>query len=136
MTSQIFSEKNLVNRKAFKMKQKAFFIIFKGLSLKQIKIFFFKGESPALSVMEGIAQKRQIVYSTVISELFLIPQTICSQRYWLSHIPSNHNFYYFTEVYSTVTLNHCKRKEVHQTRNIDFRTKLIIYQNRYGNRVF
>ena len=136
MTSQIFSEKNLVNRKAFKMKQKTFFIIFKGLSLKQIKIFFLKGESPALSVMEGIAQKRQIVYSTVISDLFLIPQTICSQRYWLSHIPSNHNFYYFAKVSSTVTLNHCKRKEVHQTRNIDFRTKLIIYQNRYGNRVF
>ena len=31
------------------MKQKAFFIIFKGLSLKQIKrFFFFEGECPTL----------------------------------------------------------------------------------------
>ena len=31
---------------AFKMKQIAFFIISKGLSLKQIKAFFLEGESP------------------------------------------------------------------------------------------
>ena len=33
---------------AFKMKEKTFFIIFKGLSLKQIKQFFLEGESPTL----------------------------------------------------------------------------------------
>ena len=32
-------------KKAFKMKFKAFFIIFKGLSLKQIKQFFGRSES-------------------------------------------------------------------------------------------
>ena len=38
--------KYLENEKSFKMKQKAFFIIFKGLSLKQIKQFYFsEGES-------------------------------------------------------------------------------------------
>ena len=31
------------------MKGKAFFIIFEGLSLKQIKIFFLEGESPTLT---------------------------------------------------------------------------------------
>ena len=30
------------------MKSKAFFIIFEGLSLKQIKNYFSKGESPTL----------------------------------------------------------------------------------------
>ena len=33
--------KYLENKRAFKMKEKAIFIIFKGLSLKQIKIDFF-----------------------------------------------------------------------------------------------
>ena len=33
---------------AFNMKQKAFFIIFKGLSLNQIKPAFLKGQSPTL----------------------------------------------------------------------------------------
>ena len=32
--------------------KKAFFIIFEGISLKQIKIFFLKGESPTLSYYE------------------------------------------------------------------------------------
>ena len=31
------------------MKQKAFFIIFKGLSVKQITQFFLEGESPTLT---------------------------------------------------------------------------------------
>ena len=35
--------------RAFKMKQKAFFTIFKGLSMKQITQFFLEGESPTLS---------------------------------------------------------------------------------------
>ena len=34
--------------RAFKMKQKTFFITFKGLSLKQVKQFFLNGESPTL----------------------------------------------------------------------------------------
>ena len=35
-------------KRAFKMKQKAFFIIFKGLSMKQIAQFVLEGESPTL----------------------------------------------------------------------------------------
>ena len=35
-------------KKPFNMKQKAYFIVFKGLSLKQIKLTFLKGESPVL----------------------------------------------------------------------------------------
>ena len=35
-------------KRAFKMKQKTFFIVFKGLSLKQIKQFFLGTESPTL----------------------------------------------------------------------------------------
>ena len=38
----------LSTRKTFKVKQKAFFIIFKGLSLEQIKWIFLEGESPIL----------------------------------------------------------------------------------------
>ena len=38
----------LRTKKAFKMKQKAFFIIFKALSMKQITVFL-KGESPTLN---------------------------------------------------------------------------------------
>ena len=34
--------------RAFKMKKKAFFIIYEGLSLKQIKQIFLEGESPTL----------------------------------------------------------------------------------------
>ena len=36
-----------------KMKQKAFFIIFEGLSLKQIKQTFLEGESPTLKSEGG-----------------------------------------------------------------------------------
>ena len=35
-------------KRAFKMKQKVFFIILKGLLLKQIKPFFWEGKSPTL----------------------------------------------------------------------------------------
>ena len=35
-------------KKTIKMKQKIFFIIFKRLSLKQIKQFYLEGESPTL----------------------------------------------------------------------------------------
>ena len=35
-------------KRVFKMKYKSFFIIFKGLSLKQIKISFLEGESLTL----------------------------------------------------------------------------------------
>ena len=35
-------------KRSSKMKQKAFFIIFKGLLLKQIKQIFLEGESPTL----------------------------------------------------------------------------------------
>ena len=40
--------KCLENERAFKMKQKAFFTIFEGLSLKKIIKLFFEGESPTL----------------------------------------------------------------------------------------
>ena len=40
-------------KKAFKMKQKAFFITFEGLSLKQIRIFFLEGESSTLTILPG-----------------------------------------------------------------------------------
>ena len=36
----------LRTNRAFKTKQKAFFIIFKGLSLKQVKQIILEGESP------------------------------------------------------------------------------------------
>ena len=36
-------------KRALKMKLKTFFIIFKGLSLKQIKQLFLEGESPVLN---------------------------------------------------------------------------------------
>ena len=41
--------------KAFKMKLKAFFTIFKELSLKQIKIIFGAGESPIFKVIKTIS---------------------------------------------------------------------------------
>ena len=40
--------KYIENEKRFKLKQKAFFIIFKGLSLKQIKQVFLEGKSAIL----------------------------------------------------------------------------------------
>ena len=36
------------------MEQKAFFIIFKGLLLKQIKLILLKGQGPTLSVEEFV----------------------------------------------------------------------------------
>ena len=44
----------LRTQRAFKMKQKAFFTIFKGLSLKQIKQFFLESESPTLSLLKEL----------------------------------------------------------------------------------
>ena len=38
-------------KRAFKLGQKAFFIIFKGLSLKQIKSNFLVGEGPTLKIL-------------------------------------------------------------------------------------
>ena len=35
-------------KRAFKLRQKAFFIIFKGISIKQIKQMFLEGETPTL----------------------------------------------------------------------------------------
>ena len=42
--------KTLRTNRAFKMKQKVFFIIFKGFLLKQITQFFLEGESPTIIV--------------------------------------------------------------------------------------
>ena len=39
----------LEDKKDFKIKKKTFFIIFKGLSLKQIKQIFLEGKSPTLN---------------------------------------------------------------------------------------
>ena len=39
------------------MKQKAFFIIFKGLSIKQITQMFFEGESPRLKELRLTERK-------------------------------------------------------------------------------
>ena len=47
----------LRTKRALKIKQKAFFIIFKGLSVKQIKQFFLEGEN--LTLKEGLAKKPQ-----------------------------------------------------------------------------
>ena len=41
--------KNLENEKSFKLKE-SIFMIFKGLSLKQIKQFFWENESPTLII--------------------------------------------------------------------------------------
>ena len=46
-------------------------------------------------------------------------------------IPNCHSFYYFTDVYKRIAPNYYKRKEVHQSCSIDFRTKLEIYLNKY-----
>ena len=51
-------DKNLIilrMEKAFKIKLKAFFTIFKELSLKQIKIVFGGGESPIFKVIKIIS---------------------------------------------------------------------------------
>ena len=37
-------------KRAFKMKSKSFFIVFKRFSLKQIKQFFLDGESPTFKL--------------------------------------------------------------------------------------
>ena len=44
------------------MKKKAFFIIFKGLSIKQITQFFLEGESPTLTI-------KQIEYISWVIEI-------------------------------------------------------------------
>ena len=41
------------------MKQKAFFIIFKGFSLKQIKTIFLEGESPTLTYVDTLIKGHQ-----------------------------------------------------------------------------
>ena len=46
-------------KRAFKMKQKTLFIIFNGISLKQIKQIFLEGESPNLSSFQHICLRRR-----------------------------------------------------------------------------
>ena len=41
----------LRTKRAFKMKKKTFFIIFKGLSLNQIKTIFLEGERLTLNIL-------------------------------------------------------------------------------------
>ena len=53
----------------FKLKLKAFFTIFEGLSLKQIINFFLEGESPTLS---------KIILHEKFSLLFLSSTSICT----------------------------------------------------------
>ena len=50
----------LRTKRAFKMKQKTFFIILKGVSLKQIKRIFLEGESPTLTDVQYI---QNVVFS-------------------------------------------------------------------------
>ena len=45
MTETSRQKLKYLEKRAFKMKLKAFFIIFKGLSIKQIKRIFLEGES-------------------------------------------------------------------------------------------
>ena len=59
-TSPKSHDKNLNisrTKRAFKMRQKVFFTIFKGLSLKQIKTIFLKDESPTLRVLKLLRTK-------------------------------------------------------------------------------
>ena len=44
----------LKTKKAFKMKGKSFFIIFKGLLLKQIKLTFLEGKTPTFKYLSNI----------------------------------------------------------------------------------
>ena len=67
--------KYLTKKRAFKMKSKAFFNIFKGLSLKEIKINFFgswesdfKGNKPLIDkVPETIDSSKLVSYKAKIS---------------------------------------------------------------------
>ena len=47
-------------KKAFKMKQKAFFINFKGLSIQQITPFFSEADSPTLSYLQPLHKEYKI----------------------------------------------------------------------------
>ena len=49
-------------KRAFNMKQKAFFSIFKGLSLKQINKTFLEGESPTLTLTLKHKQESAIIW--------------------------------------------------------------------------
>ena len=44
-------------KRAFKMKKKAFFIIFKGLLMKQITQFFLKSQGPTLKDLDDSITK-------------------------------------------------------------------------------
>ena len=58
-------------KRSSKMKQKAFFIIFKGLLLKQIKQIFLEGESPILSVIAvKIKQWKPTVCSCTVCQSY------------------------------------------------------------------
>ena len=59
--------------RAFKTKLKVFFIIFTGLSLKQIKQTFLEGETPTLSCL-----KRLLYFRHYPNFLDIIP-TFCIQ---------------------------------------------------------
>ena len=56
-------------KKAFKVIWKAFFIIFKGLSLKQTKQFFLKGESPVLKGFLCLMLKTLVSYEIFCDNL-------------------------------------------------------------------
>ena len=78
---------------AFKMKQKTFVIICKGLLLKQIKIIFFEGESPTLMQCKFFSSKAAVhhcslkklvwksseIHTTAVEFLFVNLQIWCLQ---------------------------------------------------------
>ena len=53
-------------KRTFKMKEKAFFIIFERLSLKQIIKIFLEGESPTLNMSAEIDLKLRCTVNAVL----------------------------------------------------------------------
>ena len=98
----------LRTKKAFKMNKKAFFVIFKGFSIKQITQAFLEGESLTLSITFQDPHNRfccnhfvienlltdiylscsyiYIIYSALLSTLFTLSKFMClSQNYYATN---------------------------------------------------
>ena len=70
MTKSQDENLNILRKKrAFKRNEKAFFINFKGLSLKQIKQIFLEGESPTLKMF--------VIDLMIILNLLLLEKFYC-----------------------------------------------------------
>ena len=104
--------KYLENEKAFKLKEKTFFIIFKELPIKQITQIFLEGESPTWK--RELAKQATYCFGQLLLYVFFssfYETRLSSYRFicqnWLKNYTSVETFQFFNNIFSQNRLPSC-----------------------------